>query len=163
MLREIKSTLINIFRRIQLRLNGVDARKQTVFSNVYFRDTAVIEPFCRLIGSPKIHIGSNFYINCNCHLLGEINIGDNVLIGPQTVIWGRDHGIKKNALICNQEHLYAPINIGNDVWIGANVTILKGVTIGNGAVIGAGSVVVKDIPSNAIAVGNPARTIRERT
>ena len=53
-----------------------------------------------------------------------------------------------------------PIKIGNDVWIGVNVTILPGVTIGENAVVGAGAVVTKDVPDNAVVVGNPARVIR---
>jgi acetyltransferase-like isoleucine patch superfamily enzyme len=56
----------------------------------------------------------------------------------------------------------SPTKIGDRVWIGANVTILKGVTIGNDAVVGAGSVVTKDIPAKAIAVGNPAKVIKYR-
>ena len=59
-------------------------------------------------------------------------------------------------LIREQEHITEKVKIGNDVWIGANCTILKGVAINDGAVIGAGSVVVNDIPEYAIAVGNPA-------
>jgi acetyltransferase-like isoleucine patch superfamily enzyme len=62
-----------------------------------------------------------------------------------------------------QPHRSAPIAIGDDVWISANVTILKGVTIGSGAVIGAGAVVTHDIPPLAIAVGAPARVIRQRS
>ncbi len=57
----------------------------------------------------------------------------------------------------------APITIGNNVWLGANVTVNPGVTIGNNTVIGSGSVVTKDIPSNVIAVGNPCRVLREIT
>lgn len=59
--------------------------------------------------------------------------------------------------------MYKKIKIGNDVWIGANATILKGVTIGNGAVIGAGTVVVKDIPEYGVVVGNPGRVVKYRT
>ena len=57
---------------------------------------------------------------------------------------------------------FHPVNIGNDVWIGARVTILPGVKIGNGAIIGAGSVVTKDVPDFAIVGGNPARVIKYR-
>lgn len=57
----------------------------------------------------------------------------------------------------------APITIGNDVWIGGNVTFLPGVTVGDGTVIGAGSVVSRSIPSGVIAVGNPCRVVRELT
>jgi acetyltransferase-like isoleucine patch superfamily enzyme len=123
----------------------------------------VIEPYCRLFVNPIIIIGKNVYMNAFCHLLGKISIGNNVLIGPKTVIWGRDHSVKKGMLIREQEHITEKVKIGNDVWIGANCTILKGVVINDGAVIGAGSVVVNDIPENAIAVGNPAtvKKIRE--
>lgn len=54
-----------------------------------------------------------------------------------------------------------PINVGNNVWFGGNVTVLAGVTIGDNTVIGAGSVVTKDIPSNVVAVGNPCKIIRK--
>jgi acetyltransferase-like isoleucine patch superfamily enzyme len=133
-----------------------------VFSRVQFIGTAYIEPYCRLIGQPKIIIGDNFYLNSGCHLLGEIYFGNNVLVGPKTVIWARDHGFNKDDLIFKQPHKSLPITIGDDVWIGANVTILKGVTIARGAVIGAGSVVTKDIPEYAIVAGNPATIVKYR-
>jgi acetyltransferase-like isoleucine patch superfamily enzyme len=102
------------------------------------------------------------YLNAGCHMLGNIKIGDDVQIGPKTVIWGRDHDISRDKLIREQGHIKRDILIGNDVWIGANATILKGVTIGNGAVIGAGSVVTKDVPEYAVVVGNPAKVIHYR-
>lgn len=134
----------------------------TVFSGCDFLGKAIIEPYCRLSGDPKIIIGNNFYLNAYCHLLGNISFGDNVMVGPKTVIWGRDHGMVLGSPMNSQPHIKADIKIGSDVWIAANVTILKGVTIGNGAVIGAGAVVTKDIPEYAIAVGNPARVVKYR-
>lgn len=101
-------------------------------------------------------------MNANCHLMGEITFGDNVMIGPQTIIWARDHGMALGVPMKEQAHKTKPIVIGNDVWISANVTILKGVVIEDGAVIGAGSVVVKNVPKNAIVVGNPAKIVRYR-
>lgn len=163
MAKTFRQALIIRIKRLLLLRNGVVIHHDTVFYNVKFRGNALIEPYCRLSGDPLILIGSNFYMNAGCHLLGDITIGNDVQIGPKTVIWGRDHGIARDSLIRDQKHVRAPIKIGNDVWVGANVTILKGVEIENGAVIGAGSVVVKNIPSNGVAVGNPARILKYRT
>lgn len=123
---------------------------------------ATIEPYCRLIGDDRIRIGKDFYMNSGCHILGNITIGDNVMIGPKSIIWGRDHGMKKGTPMNMQAHIKEDIVIGSDVWIAANVTILKGVSIGHGAVIGAGAIVIKDIPDNAVVVGNPTRILRYR-
>jgi acetyltransferase-like isoleucine patch superfamily enzyme len=162
MAKNIKTQIITFFRKLLLKRKGVVIYNNCSFSGVLFNGKATIEPYCRLNGDPTIKIGKNFYMNVGCHLLGDITIGDDVLIGPKTVIWGRDHGMSKHKPIYTQGHVKAPILIGNDVWIGANVTILKGVIIEDGAVIGAGSVVTKSIPSYAIATGNPAIVIKRR-
>ncbi len=154
---------IKIFvRRMRLRRQGVKIYNNTVFYNVTFKGTAKIEPYCRLVGEPYIEIGKNFYLNAGCHLLGEISFGDDVMIGPKTIFWGRDHGMELGIPMNQQPHVNSPIKVGNDVWIGAAAIILKGVNIGNGVVIGAGAVVTKDVPENAIVVGNPARVIKYR-
>lgn len=148
--------------RLYLLKNGVNIKEHCAFNRVTFLGTAEIEPYCRIFGDPEITIGDNFYMNAGCHVLGNIKIGDDVQIGPKTVIWGRDHGISRGKLIREQAHIKRDIVIGNDVWIGANATLLKGVTIGDGAVIGAGSVVTKDIPEYAVVVGNPSRFVKYR-
>lgn len=145
-----------------MRNRGVFIHNNTLFAGVYFSGDAIIEPYCRIFGDPKITIGSGFYMNSGCHILGNITIGDNVLIGPKVVIWGRDHGMEIGMPMKNQAHLKQDIIIKNDVWIAANVTILKGITIGEGAVVGAGAVVTKNIPKYAIVGGNPARVIKYR-
>ena len=145
-----------------LRAKGVVIHNNTVFSGVNFLGKAVIEPYCRLSGDPKIIIGDNFYVNAGCHIQGNITFGRNVMIGPKTIMWGRDHGVELGLPMKEQSPIKQDIFIGDDVWIGASVTILKGVTIGNGVVIGAGSVVVKNIPNYAIVVGNPAKIIKYR-
>lgn len=162
MSKTIKNTIILAFKKIALKKKGVIIHNNTVFSGVDFLGSAVIEPYCRLVGDPKITIGNNFYLNSNCHLLGNITFGDDVMIGPKTIIWGRDHGMERGMPMKEQSHVKKDISIGNDVWIAANVTILKGVNVGAGAVIGAGAVVTKDIPDYAIAVGNPARVVKYR-
>lgn len=162
MSKTLKNSIRIWLEKKLLRRKGVKIFNNTVFSGCTFRGAAVIEPYCRLSGDPIINIGKNFYLNAHCHLLGNITIGDDVMIGPKTVIWARDHGISMGVPMKSQPHIKEDVVIGNDVWIAANVTILKGVKIGDGAVIGAGSVVTKNIPSYAIAVGNPARVIKYR-
>ena len=82
------------------------------------------------------------------------------MIGPNTTITTATHPITPKG---RRDHLAQgkEIRIGNDVWLGANVTVLPGVTIGNNVVIGAGAVVNKDIPDNSLAVGVPAKVIKE--
>lgn len=162
MLKTLKLHIILFFKKISLKRRGVIIHDNTVFSKIKFLGTAVIEPYCRLNGDPLITIGDNFYMNANCHLLGEITIGNDVMIGPKTIIWGRDHGTASGTPMNAQKHKKKPINIGDDVWIGAGVIILKGVSIGDGCVIGAGATVTKNIPANYIAVGNPAQPIKKR-
>lgn len=110
----------------------------------------------------NIHVGDNFVGNFNLTILdeAEVNIGDNVFIGPNTTICTIVHA--ENASERNQGIMRAaPITIGSDVWIAASVTVLPGVTIGDGAIIGAGSVVTRDVAAHTLVAGNPARLIRE--
>jgi acetyltransferase-like isoleucine patch superfamily enzyme len=115
--------------------------------------------------SGRLRIGNNVFINHNsiidCHY--KITIGDRVLIGPHCYIGDFDHDVRiTSGHVIKPDGHALPIEIGNDVWIGAGVIILKGVKIGAGAVVGAGSVVTKNVPENTIVAGNPARLIRSR-
>lgn len=110
----------------------------------------------------NIYVGSDFTGNHNLTILDirEVRIGDHVMVGPHTLITTVSHPL--SARERREYHAWAkPVTIGNDVWIGGNVTILPGVTIGDNAVIGAGSVVTEDIPANSLAVGAPARVVRQ--
>lgn len=138
-------------------LKGIKLHRVSVGKN------AKIETGCRLIGAPKINIGNNFYANGHCHLLGEIDIGNDVLLGPKVIIWSRDHKFSKSQLIRTQGHLNEKVYIGDDVWIGAGAIILKGVRISDGAVVAAGSVVTKNVEPYSVVAGNPARYIKTRT
>lgn len=92
----------------------------------------------------------------------KVIIGDNVLIAPNVGIYTAGHPLDIERR--NQGLEYArPITIGDNVWIGASVSILPGVTIGSGSVIGAGAVVLHDVPESVLAAGNPARIIRPIT
>ena len=113
-----------------------------------------------------IRIGENCTINSFCFIdaeKGGVEIGDNVLIGPHVGIHGSNYNYEsRENLIINQGIVSRGIRIEDDVWIGSHSTILDGVTIGKGAVIGAGAVVTKDIPPYSVAVGVPAKVIKER-
>ncbi|WP_165026249.1 sugar O-acetyltransferase [Dysgonomonas sp. ZJ279] len=112
----------------------------------------------------NIEIGENFFANMNFVILdgAKVCIGDNVFIAPNVGIYTAGHPLDVEQRNKGLEYAY-PVTIGNNVWIGAAVTILPGVTIGDNTVIGAGSVVTKDIPSNVLAVGNPCKVIRTIT
>lgn len=109
-----------------------------------------------------VSIGDNSGIGVHCELNGckdgEIEIGDNVMMGPEVVMYTRNHCTRNTEVPMNLQGYDTPssITIGSDVWIGRRVIILPGVTIGNGVVIGSGAVVTKDIPDYAVAVGVPA-------
>ncbi|KRN99343.1 sugar O-acetyltransferase [Companilactobacillus kimchiensis] len=107
-------------------------------------------------------VGDNFYANYETIILdiAEVKIGNNVFFGPRVGLYTAGHPI--DAVIRNEAFEYGkPITIGNDVWVGGNVVINPGVTIGSNVIIGSGSIVVKDIPDNVIAVGNPCRVLRK--
>lgn len=109
----------------------------------------------------NIFIGENFFANFNFTVLdeAEVRIGDNAFIGPNVSIYTACHPLDADSR--NKRTEWAePVTIGDNVWIGGSATILPGVTIGDNVVIGAGSVVTKDIPSDSLACGNPARVIR---
>lgn len=113
----------------------------------------------------SIRIGSNCMLNGTViHSRSEVVIGDNCMFGAGTVVLDSDfHSTNMNPTI-RREQLQAvdrPVVIGNNVWVGRNVIILKGVHIGDNSIIAAGSVVIKNIPSNQVFGGNPARFIKE--
>lgn len=112
----------------------------------------------------NIFIGENFYANVNCVILdgAQVVFGDNVFIAPNCGFYTAGHPLDVHQRNTGLEYAYS-IRIGNNVWIGAGVSVLPGVTIGNNCVIGAGSVVTKDIPDGVLAAGNPCRIIREIT
>ena len=109
-----------------------------------------------------IKLGENVFINYNGTMLdgGIITIGSNTQIGPNCQFLTPNHPIdyverRKPIERCS------PITIGEDCWLGGGVTVCPGVTIGDRCIIGAGSVVVKDIPSDSMAVGNPCRVMKK--
>ena len=112
----------------------------------------------------NIEVGKNFFANHNTVILdgAKVTFGDNVFIAPNCGFYTAGHPI--DAERRNQGLEYAhPITVSDNVWIGAGVQVMPGVKIGSNVVIGGGSVVVKDIPDNVVAVGNPCHPIRPIT
>jgi acetyltransferase-like isoleucine patch superfamily enzyme len=116
-----------------------------------------------------IRIGNDVYIGpgaCISAVKG-VSIGNKVLFGPNVTIMGGDHntsiiGAYMFDVEMKRQGDDLPVTIEDDVWIGANTTILKGVTIHRGAVVGAGAVVTRDVPPYSLVAGIPARVIRYR-
>ena len=112
-----------------------------------------------------LSIGNHVFINAGGYISGEggLEIEDYVLIGPNVNILSAGHEYTDPLIpIQNQPLTYGKIHIGKDAWIGAGSIVLSGITIGAGAVIGAGTVVNRDVPPNAVVVGNPCKIIRYR-
>jgi maltose O-acetyltransferase len=108
-----------------------------------------------------IKVGDNFFANFNCVFLdcNFIKIGNNVFLGPNVQIYAAHHPVVAAERIKGPE-LASAVTIEDNVWIGGSTIIGPWVTIGGNTTMGAGSVVVKNIPANVVAVGNPCRVIR---
>jgi acetyltransferase-like isoleucine patch superfamily enzyme len=169
----VEDEMLKIFHKL-----SQEALKITMeLNNKYHTEREIIDLFSRLTGrnvdksfrlfppfytdcGKNIKIGKNVFINACCKFQdqGGIEIGDGVLIGHNVTLATLNHDERP----AYRQYIYPkPIKIGNNVWIGSNATILQGVTIGDGAIIGANAVVTKDVPSNTIAAGVPAKFIRK--
>lgn len=124
----------------------------------------LIEKYVRIEGvNGDIRIGNRCFFNRNCNIvsLKKIQIGDNCLFGPNVGIYDHNHCFnKRNIPISKQGYEKAEINIGNNIWIGANVVITAGVDICNFVVIAANSVVTKNITESGVYAGIPAKLIK---
>lgn len=116
--------------------------------------------YIKALSDSKIKIGHNVFFNHNCSItcLDEVLIGNRCNIANNVIIVDHDHKYDKNGVItgynCNR------VKIGNNVWIGANSVILKGVEIGDGAIVAAGAVVNSNIPPHELWGGVPAVKIK---
>lgn len=157
------------YRRVYARILMLAYRQQfkSIGSHVVF------DPRTSVITYAHTSIGSHVFIGARAWFSGgaqaPIHIGSFVMLGPHVTMLCGDHDIDQlglpMALITDTNKLPARskgITIEDDVWIGANATLLKGVNIGRGAVVAAGSVVTKHVPAFTVVAGTPARVVRDR-
>ncbi len=162
-------------RKLLKRYNNLDSelsevREQILRELLGYKGNGVwIEsPFFCDYGE-NIAIGENTFVNTNCMFIdnNKISIGKNGLVAPYVQIYTASHPIKASERIIKEgnesryQTLSKPVQIGDNVWIGGNTIIFPGVTIGNNVTIGAGSVVIKSIPDNVLAFGNPCEVQKE--
>ncbi len=112
----------------------------------------------------ELAVGDATTIGSYCILNGGhgLRLGAHCILAAFAYFNSSDHAFARGDLIQRQGFIGAPIEVGDDVWIGGHVYVGKGVTIGRGSVIGACAVVVRDIPEYKVAVGNPARVVKDR-
>lgn len=155
-----KKAKLVCFQFNQTPPNQARRRKELLSDLLNHQGKFYIEPDFYCDYGYNITLGHNFYSNHHLTILDvcKVSIGDHVFIGPHVMISTATHPV--DPVERRSTEYGAPITIGNDCWIGGNVSILAGVIIGDNCTIGAGSVVNKDIPSNSVAVGNPCRVVK---
>lgn len=142
--------------------SDIDQRHKILNSlfNNEFSNIEILSPFMVDYGY-NISLGDSVFINHDCYLMdcAPISIGDNTFIGPKCGLYTANHPLK--AIVRNKGLEQAlPITIGNNVWLGANVSVLPGETIGDGVVVSAGSIVTKNISDNQLVMGAPAKVVK---
>ena len=141
------------------------ARREELLSEMFAEigEGCYIEPPLRANwGGRHVKFGKGVYANFNLTLVDdtEITVGEYTMFGPNVTLATAGHPILPE--LREKGYQYnAPVHIGRNCWLGAVVIVLPGVCIGENTVVGAGSVVTKDLPANVIAVGTPARVVRE--
>jgi len=170
---------VQIFRKFWLSLLGMKIGKNTQISFLYanWPHQVAIGNDCTLENNinfkfdgiwqkgPSIRISNDVFIgnNCEFNISKSIDIGHHAMIASGCKFIDHDHGTNINSIMNIQKPITSPIIIGEEVWIGVNCIILKGVTIGRGAVIAAGSVVRTNVGEYEIVGGVPAKLIKKRS
>ena len=156
---KFSSYRVGIENNTQVIIKGKNAKIIFGYTNYFYR-FGNLEVF----DNGKIVFGNNVSINKGFSIVSRKSIffGNNVMIGPNVMIYDHDHNFnKKNITFKNQGYNSSSISIGDNVWIGANVFISKGVKIGNNVVVAANSVITKDVPNNSLVAGNPFVIIKK--
>jgi acetyltransferase-like isoleucine patch superfamily enzyme len=175
-----KTLFVSALRRMYWQAQGLSVGQGTPLPKIYVTwphqvrlgARCAIEPNIRFkydgiyARGPTINIGDDVFIGANCefNIRNGLSIGNHCLIASNCYVVDHDHGFSTRALpmAVQSGGGESAVVIENDVWIGANVVVLKGVRIGMGAIVAAGSVVSKSIPSFEIWGGVPAKRLRDR-
>ena len=176
------STLLNFLRSVRLnwagcRVGGSLCLSEGIVARLGWngtkRGTIEVGESCRIetgvelnAWGGSIHVGKHVFIGPYSVIYGHggVSIGDHALISMHCRILSSEHALAPRARIIRSEpDTLLPTRIGEDVWLGAGVSILGGTTIGKGAVVGAGAVVTRDVPEYAVVAGVPAKVVRFRT
>lgn len=123
----------------------------------------IINRDCTIIHTAKLKLGNNVSLGRRSFISakGGLTVGNNVFFAFDAVVLTEAHNYGKNVIMWNSGFSTAPVKIGNNVLIGTKAVVMPGVTIGDNVVIGANSVVTKNIPSNCVAAGVPAKVIKK--
>jgi acetyltransferase-like isoleucine patch superfamily enzyme len=162
MLAEVKRAMAITADLNRLTFNDAD-EVRALFSDLIgskVDDSFLLIPPFYATGGADTRIGRNVFVNQNCTFydLGGLDIADDVMIGPNVSLITSGHPIEPSRR--RGFTIAKPIVIERNVWIGAGATIIGGVTVGENSVVAAGSVVTRNVPSNTLVGGNPARVIK---
>lgn len=150
---------VQVGNNVMVRVDGTGTIK--------IEDGVILQDNCSIQCGGNMVIGRNSILVTGVliYCVGEVNIGEDVLLAGYVVLADAEHSMEKFDTAIRWQGLDPPlpINIGAGAWLGTKVTVTKGITIGAGAVIGANAVVTKSIPPMAIAAGVPAKILKYRT
>lgn len=166
-IRQLKGILLFPFYKIIYKDIGfycyISSKSSVLnYANISLGKKVFINPFVT-IWPVSLQIGNNVQINPGTSIYGTVIIGDNVMIAPNCMIVGGNHGFQNNNVpMIEQKSTEKGIIIEDDVWIGANCVVLDGVRIAKGSVIGAGAVVTRDTEPYSINLGSPSKMVKIR-
>lgn len=169
---------VSVLRRIWWRLLGMKIGKRTMIGRIQasWPHAVVVgaiakidDGVCFKVEGPyspekRIHIGDGVWIGAGCefNIQHGIQVGEGSLIAAGCRFIDNNHGVQGGLPIRSQKNTSAPIHIGKNCWLGANVILLEGVALGDGVIVGAGAVVTRDVPEQTVVAGVPARVLRSR-
>jgi len=156
------AVLVDRYQRAVVDAQDAQAREILTELLGSLGDGAFIKPPLAVDYGENLHVGARTFVNSGLTALdvATIRIGEDCQIGPNVQLLTPTHPVDPQP---RRDKLEAalPITLGDNVWLGGGVIVCPGVSIGDNTVVGAGAVVVRDLPANVVAVGNPARVVRE--